>query len=313
MSDAAFYAVADERYFLGVVALVNSLRLLGHSEPLYLCDCGLKAEQRALLRPHAILVPPAEDLPPWLSKAMAPLAHPADVMILIDADMIVTRRLDELLDVARTGSIAAFENDRDRFVPEWGELLDLGPLTRRPYMSSALLAMPREQGTQVLELLADRQRHVDFSKTYWRENVAGYPYLFADQCVLNAILMSARVDSSRVVTLPRALAPTPPFAGVRLADASRLSCSYADGSQPFVIHHFTAKPWLTPTHDGVYSRLMRRLLGGSDTAVRVPRDWIPRRLRSGPAAFLAQRLVDVREQWRWRVADPLRARRQKEA
>ena len=30
MTDAAFYCVADERYFLGAVAMINSLRLVGH-------------------------------------------------------------------------------------------------------------------------------------------------------------------------------------------------------------------------------------------------------------------------------------------
>ena len=33
MSRAAFYCVADERYFLGLVGMLNSLRLLGHREP----------------------------------------------------------------------------------------------------------------------------------------------------------------------------------------------------------------------------------------------------------------------------------------
>jgi hypothetical protein len=33
---AAFYCVADERFFLGAVGLINSLRLVGHAEPIYL-------------------------------------------------------------------------------------------------------------------------------------------------------------------------------------------------------------------------------------------------------------------------------------
>ena len=46
---AAFYCVADERYFLGAVGMINSLRVLGHDEPVFLLDCGLTAEQRRLL------------------------------------------------------------------------------------------------------------------------------------------------------------------------------------------------------------------------------------------------------------------------
>ena len=49
---AAFYCVADERYFLGAVGLVNSLRLVGHDEPIYLLDCGLTDDQRELLEPE---------------------------------------------------------------------------------------------------------------------------------------------------------------------------------------------------------------------------------------------------------------------
>ena len=52
MTPAAFYCVADERYFLGAVGLINSLRLVGHDEPVYLLDCGLTDAQRELLAAH---------------------------------------------------------------------------------------------------------------------------------------------------------------------------------------------------------------------------------------------------------------------
>ena len=35
--------------------------------------------------------------------------------------------------------MVAFENDIDRFVPEWGELLGLGEVRRQPYVSSGLV------------------------------------------------------------------------------------------------------------------------------------------------------------------------------
>ena len=54
--NAAFYCVADERYFLGAVGLVNSLRLVGHAEPIYLLDCGLTDAQRELLGRRGELV-----------------------------------------------------------------------------------------------------------------------------------------------------------------------------------------------------------------------------------------------------------------
>ena len=77
---AAFYCVADERYFLGAVGLINSLRLVGHTEPIFLLDCGLTAAQRELLAAarRAASTRPS-DAPPWLLKTVAPLARPADV------------------------------------------------------------------------------------------------------------------------------------------------------------------------------------------------------------------------------------------
>ena len=33
--DGAFYTVADARYFLGAVGMINSLRLVGHDEPIF--------------------------------------------------------------------------------------------------------------------------------------------------------------------------------------------------------------------------------------------------------------------------------------
>ena len=75
--------------------MVNSLRVHGHSDPVYVLDCGLDPDQRDLLAPHATLVPAPSEAPPWLLKTVAPLRHPAEVMVLIDADMIVTRPLTD--------------------------------------------------------------------------------------------------------------------------------------------------------------------------------------------------------------------------
>ena len=57
---------------------------------------------------------------PHTLKPALPLARPADVMVLIDADMIVTRTLRPLIEDAAEGRVVAFRNHADRFVPEWG-------------------------------------------------------------------------------------------------------------------------------------------------------------------------------------------------
>ena len=122
--------------------MLNSLRLLGHREPLFVLDCGLTAHQRELLAPHATLVPAPSDAPPWLLKTVAPLRHPAGVMVLIDADIIVTRSLSELIDRAAEPRVIAIENDTDRFVPSggscWGSARSAAsPMSRPGSCSSA--------------------------------------------------------------------------------------------------------------------------------------------------------------------------------
>ena len=152
MSAAAFYCISSALYFPGAVGLVNSLRLQGHTEPIYLLDCGLSERQRELIAPEATIVPAPRELPPYLLKTHAPLAHPAEVMVLIDVDMIATRPLDELIERAAEGAAVAFRDTIDRFVPEWGELLGLGPLRRGPYVSLGLVALGGELGGEVLRL-----------------------------------------------------------------------------------------------------------------------------------------------------------------
>jgi hypothetical protein len=296
---AAFYCVCEERFFPGAVALIDSLRLQGHTEPVFVLDCGLTARQRELLEPHVTLVPAPADTPPYLLKTVAPLAHPAEVRVLIDADMILTRPLTELIESAAQGRVVAFENNLDRFVPEWGELLDLGPVRRRRYLSSGLVMLGGGLGDEVLRLLDDRQARVEFDLTYARRNVATYPLLLLDQDVLNAILAS-RVPEERVVGLDLALAPSSPFPGVRLIDERILRCAYADGREPYVLHHIDPrKPWRGSEYRDLYSRLLPRLLLEDDVTVRVPDGELPRRMRSG----LLGRAERARQRLGWYARD----------
>lgn len=305
-AQAAFYCVSSEAYFLGAVGMINSLRLVGHSEPIYVLDYGLSAAQRDLLSPHVELVAGRLDAPPYLLKTFAPLRHPAEVRVLIDADMIVTRPLTKLIETAAGERVVAFENDSDRFVSEWGEILDLGSLSRRRYVSSALVALGGALGDEVLRLTDDRQRRVDPELAYGEgSNARGYPLLYLEQDVLNAVL-AARVEPDRVVTLPSRLAPTQPFSGLRLADAASLRCVYEDGTEPYALHYFhLRKPWLEPAYHGIYSRLLARLLLADDVAIRVPESAVPLRMRNGLLAMVERKRVDVQDLTRWYLGDVL--------
>ncbi len=92
--ELAYYTVANAAHYPGAVALLNSLRLLGEEAPVFVVDCGLTGPQRDELSRHVTLVPRRGELPPGLQKATGPLAHPAKIMVLLDADVIVTRPSD---------------------------------------------------------------------------------------------------------------------------------------------------------------------------------------------------------------------------
>jgi hypothetical protein len=303
----AFYCVADERYFLGAVGTINSLRIVGHTEAIHLLDCGLTLAQRKILAPHVTLVDAPAGAPPTLLKTIAPLEHPADVVVLVDTDLVVTRSLSGLIERAADGAVVAFRNDMDRFVPEWGQVLDLGPVRRRPYLAFALVCMDAPTAGTVLPLVADRQRRIDFERSTWGRHDEAYPLLYADQDVLNAVLAS-RVEDERIVSLDDRLCPVPPFSGLRVADARTLRCVYADGVEPYAVHHFIVKPWLEATHHGVYSQLLHRLLVGPGLEVEVPPELIPLRFRSGALAYLERTRVNLRERLRFHVREPLSRR-----
>ena len=300
MSDAAFYCVADSRYFLGAVGMINSLRLQGHSEQIHLLDCGLTAYQRRLLASEATVHDAPEGVAPYLLKTVAPRANPAAVIVLIDADMIATRPLGELIDRVRGGGVVAFENDTHRFVPEWGELLDLGPARPRPYVSSGLVVLGGRVGDEVLELLDDRQRRVDMGRTHYGTAEPDYPFTYPEQDVLNAIL-ATRVDPDSVYTMPYRLMPNQPFQGLRIVDEDSLRCSYGDGTEPFVLHHYLFKPWLEPMYHGLYSRFLVRCLLAPDLPIRVPEPEVPLRMRSGWVARVERARVGIPDLIGWKV------------
>jgi hypothetical protein len=298
----AFYCVADDRYFLGAVGLVNSLRLVGHDEPLHLLDCGLTAGQRELLGAEVVIHPAPEGSPPWLLKTVAPLREPAEVAVVIDTDIVATRSLSELIDSAREGRVVAFRDRQQRFFAEWGELLGLGRSRSRPYVSSGFVALGGSLPDRVLRLLDSSRDVVDFERTFWRRNERDYPFLYADQDVLNAIL-TAEIDPADVEALDNRLAPNPPYRGLRVEDERALRCAYRDGTEPFLVHQYVRKPWIEATYDGVYSRLLRRLLIGGDVAVRVPREMVPPLLRAGVGGRARRAVVNARDFGRWRLGD----------
>jgi len=118
------------------------------------------------------------------------------------------------------------------------------------------------------------------------------PFLYADQDIVNAILASR--CSPEVIALEHRFAPHPPFRELVVVDEQGLRCRYPDGSEPYVLHHVLAKPWLTYTRTNAYCRLLRRLLLGADVELRLHPDQVPLRLRAGKLAGVARLHADTR-------------------
>ncbi|MFI8528804.1 hypothetical protein ACIGMX_00940 [Streptomyces aquilus] len=291
-SDTAFYSVSDRRFFPGLVALLNSLRLVGHDEPLIVVDAGLTPGQRELLADHVELLraPASEQHPVFLAPA-GPVQRPSQVAILIDADIIVTRHLSELVEAAGAGRVVGFVNDPPndvRFHPEWGPALGLGPLRRQPYLNAGFVAFPAALSSRLLPEWTEGQNAIGVEGTRYGRGSLEDPFYFADQDVLNAIL-AARFGSGELLFLEHRLAPHPPFRGVNLVDERTLACRYGDGAEPYLLHHVLAKPWLKATPNTVYSTLLSRLLLAPDVTLRLDPGQLPLRLRQGWAAAADRR------------------------
>jgi hypothetical protein len=307
-STSAFYAVADSRHFLGLVGMINSLRLVGHDEPIFVADLGLSDSERRVLADQVTLVAVPDAKAPHLAKTAVPLLQPSDVMVLVDADLVVTRPLTELIESARTGRVVAFADQlRDRFDERWAELLDLGQVRPRPYLNSGVVVMDRIIGISLLEQVAAGCTRVDPRKSCANPNGRpDYPFYYLDQDVFNAVLSA--FEPERVQALEHALAPIPPFDGLRLVDETRLRCAYRDGLEPYVLHHIRDKPWLSATRWNLYSRLLARLLLQPDVAIQLERDRVPLRLRDGRLGWIEKRRCGTIA-WLKRVRGKLGVRR----
>ncbi len=283
----AFYTLADSSYILGLVGLINSLRLVGHREPVFVLDCGLTEPQRRLIAAEATVVPLAKPIFPPLAKALAPLLHPVPEMLLLDSDVIVTRALTPLFEEAGGDRVVGFADPvSPRFDRRWSELLGLPDQQSHPYVNCGLLALG-EEALPLLEEFEQLRPQLDPATSYFEGGSPADPFYYADQDLLNA-LFGARLRPGQLIVHDQRLAPQPPFAGLEPA-ARGFGCAYADGTEPFHLHYtHTRKPWLAPTRTSVYTQLLSRLLVGPDLPLEPPLAWVPLRLREGKAAAAAR-------------------------
>ena len=180
--------------------------------------------------------------------------------------------------------MVAFRDRQERYFQEWGELLGLGRAERRrlrlvrarrarrrrPRARAGPAGLVARQGRLRAHVLAPKRARLPVPLRR-----PGRPQRDPRDRA------RARAHRRRSTTASR---PTRPYRGLRIADEAALRCAYRDGVEPLVVHQYVRKPWLEPTYDGVYSRLLRRLLTADDVAIRVPEDEVPLRLRAGARA-----------------------------
>lgn len=286
-AQATLYTVCDRRYFLGLAALRNSLALTNPGVDLVILDCGLTDEQRRRLEPSCRLVSVDRDgMEPHMLKAHVDTLEPTGTIALIDADMIVTRPLDDVFASAADGYIVAFSDpDGDRWFAAWEELLALpGPPRRQRYVNTGFVAFDVEQHPTLLAMWHDACARIPPRIT---RGGAGSkdPFNDRDQDALNAILMSA-VPEEALDARPGRDAPVmEALKRVRIDDATTLAASLDD--TPVSILHCAGprKPFAPARIEwNSYAKLMPRLLLSDDVPVRVEPAEVPAWLRGTPQA-----------------------------
>lgn len=306
---ARFYTLSDAGFFVGTVALFNSLRLTGHDSELVVLDCGLTGEQRELLgAAGVVLVASPDDASAYFLKPYPAMLEPDGVVVVVDSDMAITDSLHPILSRAAAGEVCVFPDhplDLRRWFAEWHEIFDLGaPLRRHTYMNAGFLAVAAEQWQWLLE----RWRELCLRLPGLTEEL-GHPEAVAqrDQDALNALLMSEVPADALHVLPPYEL----DLRRVEVRDAESLVCVAHGARQPILHLALSPKVWQPGgwRHVGLntaYVRLMPRLLFGADVPIRLAPDDVPLWLRPGRGARVAARGVSPVARFR---TVPSRARR----
>jgi hypothetical protein len=285
--DVAFYTVSDSNYFLGVVALVNSLRLIGHAEPVVILDCGLTDRQRELLSAHCTLVPIDPALKTARSahyyKLIAPRGTGEPIKLIIDSDMIVTGHLGKLVEAVRAGKVVGFADpEQDRWFAEWQAIHQLPDVPRhQTYMCSGFVGFDTRVFPDLLGQWRAACRRTE-DQPEFSEGIADSPTAQADQDALNAVLMGLYPgEAVEFMPYDACVQAWELRWFARVSDLATLACTNR-GTKALILH--TAghpKPWRSPQalRRNAFVLLLRRLLSGPDVAIRVDPGMIPTWLR----------------------------------
>ncbi len=285
--DARFFTISDPAFFVGTVALVNSLRITGHEQEVVVLDRGLTARQRELLGPSVTLVDvPAGHADPYLVKPFPALVDTDGVVVLLDSDMVVTDALEPVLARAANGAICIFPDhpaDLDRWFAEWHELFGLGaPLRRGDYLNAGFVAVSTARWPGFFPRWWDACARIPAEREALTDPE---PLAQLDQDALNALVLS-EIPEGAVGQLP---SYEWDLRRVSVVDPRTLECRAEGVRQPLLHAWLRPKVWQgrDNVHANAYERLLPRILFGPDAAVRLDPSDVPRWVRAGAQGRVA--------------------------
>ena len=272
-----FYTICNSNYFTGLIALINSLELAGHSNPIVIGDCGLTMAQRDLLlgydRCRLFRLDRSLVHNPTQFKAFAHLAGVHEIAILIDSDIIVTANLAYVVDEARSGKICAFPNPDDRrWFAEWKEIFGLAAEPRRQtYVCAGFVAFSVKHFPNLLAQWWEACRRISSHPTVQESGDLHGPTSQADQDALNAVLMT-EYPTEALSLLPLNLQPgRQEFPYIKIVNYQTLACEIF-GERCVMLHAaLSPKPWVRKgvIRDVCFLFLLRLLLW-PDVEVTMP-------------------------------------------
>jgi hypothetical protein len=287
LSGETYFTLTDARFFVGTVAMMNSVRLTGNQGDFVVFDRGLTDRQRALLGEQARIVPVDPRIRPFLVTPSMRNEASEGTLYWIDGDVIVTRSLAPISKLAEVGKICLYYDvPPTRWFSEWQETFALrAPLRRERYLNAGFLGLSGDRWQWLLERWAEVCESMPPLSAYAGQK--HIPVLGGDQDALNGLLMS-EVERAAVVELPpEEVVYTGVMHQARVVSREQL-VTVRNGHEVALLHYTgKLKPWMPESwariNRDAYVRLLLRLLFESDVPVRLSGRQVPPWLRPTPS------------------------------
>jgi hypothetical protein len=296
-----YLTIADQAFFPGAVALLNSLRLTGNDGQFVVLDVGLDPAQRRLLEPHGsfLTLPPDATASPFLAKPFAHRLEARGTVVIVDSDMLVTRSLAGVVAGAEAGRISVYPDHPTttaRWFAEWSEGFGLeAPLRRQVYANAGFLALSLDRHRGLLERWWEACGQIP-AGAHFSADPAG-PYWAGDQDALNALLMSEIPAAEVELQPPDAEVYWDELRKVEIVDERTLECRRGGSAVTLLHYSYRPKPWQAASWprivDDAFVRLLPRVLFADDVPLRLDPAGFPPWARPGRGGRAAVRALST--------------------